>query len=274
MPYFTDKTAAITGAGSGIGRALAQRLGREGCTLFLSDVDADGLAETAASLPADARCATSVVDVADAGQVQGWATEIQHRTPHLDLLVNNAGVGLIGDAATTPLADFHWLMNINFWGVVHGCQAFLPLLEASQRGHLVNISSIFGIIAVPTQAAYNASKFAVKGYTEALRHDLTMAGSSVEVCCVHPGGVATNIARNARNAGGNATTEEQHDRFMKLVRTSPEDAAQAILRAAEKRKRRLLLGADARLVDWVHRLLPTRYSAIFPKRLIQEIAGS
>jgi short-subunit dehydrogenase len=269
MGYFKGKSAAITGAGSGIGRALAQRLAADGCTLFLADVDAQGLAQTKASVFDATRCATSLVDVADSGQVRRWAAEVGGETGHLDLLVNNAGVGLIGDAATTPLEDFHWLMNINFWGVVHGCQAFLPLLEASPRGHLVNISSIFGIIAVPTQAAYNASKFAVKGYTEALRQDLEIAGSSVHVCCVHPGGVGTNIARRARNTDPAISGDEQQARFEEFVRTSAEEAAEAILTAAERGRKRLLLGPDAHFIDWVHRLFPTRYPRFFQKHLIQ-----
>jgi len=267
MAYFTGKTAAITGAGSGIGRALAQRLAGDGCALFLSDVDAAGLAQTASSLPEGARCSTQRVDVARPEQVTRWAAAVARDTDDLDLLVNNAGVGLIGQATETRLEDFHWLMNINFWGVVHGCQAFLPLLERSPRGHLVNISSIFGIIAVPTQAAYNASKFAVKGYTEALRQDLDIAGSRVQVCCVHPGGVGTNIARRARNADPRATAEDQHARFEAFVRTAPEDAAAAILRAAERGQHRLLLGPDARLIDWVQRLFPTRYPALIRRRL-------
>ena len=267
MPYFTGKTAAITGASSGIGRALAQHLGDQGCSLFLSDVDVAGLAETAASLPASVRCETSVVDVADKGQVERWSAEVGQLTDHLDLLVNNAGVGLIGDAVTTPLEDFHWLMNINFWGVVHGCQAFLPLLDKSDRGHLVNISSIFGIVAVPTQAAYNASKFAVKGYTEALRQDLEIAGSAIEVCCVHPGGVGTNIALRARNTDPTVSGDDQHARFTQFVRTRPEDAAAAILKAAEHGQRRLLLGSDARLLDWLQRLFPTRYPRFFQKQV-------
>jgi short-subunit dehydrogenase len=158
-------------------------------------------------------------------------------------------------------------MNINFWGVVHGCQAFLPLLNRAPRSHLVNISSVFGLIGVPTQSAYNAAKFAVRGYSESLRQELEMIGSPIDVCCVHPGGVATNIARNARNADPSATAESQHEEFSALVRSSAEQAAAQILRAAERGQARLLIGPDARLIDWVSRLFPSAYPRFFRRKL-------
>ena len=200
MSYFSGKRAVITGAGSGIGRALAHQLSGAGCELWLADVDAAALADTRRGLGGPAACHTAVVDVADRAAMSAWADEVSRNAPQLELVVNNAGVGLIGTAQDTTLEDFDWLMGVNFWGVVHGCRVFLPLLERAPRSHLVNISSIFGIIGVPTQSAYNASKFAVRGYSEALRQELILAGSPVEVCCVHPGGIDTNIARRARSS--------------------------------------------------------------------------
>lgn len=264
MTYFQDKHAAITGAGSGIGRALAQQLNASGCHLYLSDVDQDGLAATIASFDnTQATAHPTVVDVADATAVNAWAAAIGTLTPHLHLVVNNAGVDLMATAAQTSLADFHWLMNINFWGVVHGCQAFVPALERADRSHLVNISSVFGLIAVPNQSAYNAAKFAVRGYSESLRQELDLANSPIKLCCVHPGGIDTNIARRARNADPSATAESQQAMFAEHVRTSADAAAAQILRAAEKRQRRLLIGSDARLIDWVVRLFPTSYARLF-----------
>ncbi|MEL7044152.1 MAG: SDR family NAD(P)-dependent oxidoreductase [Pseudomonadota bacterium] len=259
MPYFRDKHAAITGAASGIGRALAQQLHREGCVLFLSDVNESGLAATTASLRGEAPWHSAVVDVAQRHAVEDWAAAVASETTGLDLLVNNAGVAYIGDARATSYEDFHWLMNINFWGVVHGCTAFLPLLERRQRAHLVNISSLFGLISVPTQAAYNASKFAVRGYSEALRQELDLAGSSVKLCCVHPGGVATQIARSARNADASADPEAQHTAFERIARSSAESAARRILDAARRGRPRLLIGVDARWLDRLQRLFPALY---------------
>jgi len=270
MTYFHNKHAAITGAGSGIGRALAQQLNAAGCHLYLSDVDPEGLAATIASFShGDATAHQTVVDVADADAVKDWAAAISEITSQMHLVVNNAGVDLMASAAQTSLSDFHWLMNINFWGVVHGCQAFIPALERAERSHLVNISSVFGLIAVPNQSAYNAAKFAVRGYSESLRQELDIANSPIKLCCVHPGGIDTNIARRARNADPNATAESQQEMFAEYVRTSADDAAGQILRAAERGKRRLLIGGDARLIDWVVRLLPTAYA-----RLLRDKAAS
>ncbi|WP_439106815.1 SDR family NAD(P)-dependent oxidoreductase [Congregibacter sp.] len=266
MNYFTGKHAAITGAGSGIGRALAQQLNNAGCHLHLSDIDRDGLADTVNSFTnTDATAYSTIVDVSDAGAVARWAQAVNEVTPTLHLLVNNAGVDLMASVVDTTLDDFHWLMNINFWGVVHGCQSFIPALEKAERSHLVNISSVFGLIAVPHQSAYNAAKFAVRGFSESLRQELDLQGSPVKLCCVHPGGIDTNIARRARNVDPNATPESQQEMFAQHVRTSAEDAARKILRAAEKGQRRLLIGSDARVVDWIVRLFPTAYARLFRK---------
>ncbi len=245
MTYADGKIAALTGAGSGIGRALALQLNREGCELFLSDISAASLNETLALLPRqDVPADGQVLDVADKTSVYAWTENIAEAKGHVDIVVNNAGVALISNVENNRYEDFEWLMGINFWGVVYGTQAFLPLLRQSQQGHLVNISSVFGLFSAPTQSAYNAAKFAVRGYTEALRQE--MDGSNVHVCCVHPGGIKTNIARAARSEDSDVNADERDTEFQKLAHTSPEKAAAQIIAAIEKHKKRLLIGMDAR----------------------------
>lgn len=256
MAYSAGKCAVITGAGSGIGRALALQLNREGCALYLSDINPASLEETAALLERkEISCLHQVLDVADHAGVNAWAEHIAADRGQVDIMINNAGVGLAGTAEENSYEDIQWLMGINFWGVVHGTRAFLPLLRKSPQGHLVNISSIFGMIGVPTQTAYNAAKFAVRGYTEALRQELT--DSNVHVCCVHPGGISTNIARDSR--GGDAAPEERDAQFQAMTRTSADSAAAQIIRAVEKRKKRLLIGSDARVVALAAWLAPVNY---------------
>jgi NADP-dependent 3-hydroxy acid dehydrogenase YdfG len=186
MAYVQGKIAVITGAASGIGRALALQLNRDGCELFLSDINEGGLNETVSLLTRkDIPNVSQVLDVASKEAVHAWADRIAASKGHVDIVINNAGVALLATVEECDYANLEWLMGINFWGVVYGTQAFLPLLRKSGQGHLVNLSSVFGLIAVPTQSAYNAAKFAVRGYTEALRQE--MAGTNVHVCCVHPG---------------------------------------------------------------------------------------
>ena len=258
MTYVNGKIAALTGAGSGIGRALALQLNREGCELFLSDISADGLNETLAMLSRkDVSADIHILDVADKLGVYAWAEKIAKAKGHVDIVINNAGVALMSTVENNRYEDLEWLMGVNFWGVVYGTQAFLPLLRKSQQGHLVNISSLFGLMSVPTQSAYNAAKFAVRGYTEALRQE--MDGSNVHVCCVHPGGIKTNIARAARSEGSDVNANERDSEFQKLARTSPEEAAAQIIDAMEKHKKRLLIGMDAKLISLICRLFPVRY---------------
>ncbi len=260
MSYFQGKRGAVTGAGSGIGRALARALNDAGCALWLCDVDAEALAATVDGLPRpEVPCAIATVDVADRAAVFAWRDAVAAEVDALELAVNNAGVGLVATAAEATIEDLRWLMDINFYGVVHGTQAFLPLLERAPRSHLVNLSSLFGLIGVPTQSAYNAAKFAVRGYSEALRQELALAGSPVEVCCVHPGGVDTHIARNARSADPADTPEARAKAFRAFARTAPEAAAAQILRAVERGRPRLLLGRDARLAVLIATLFPVRY---------------
>ena len=261
MAYVNGKVAALTGAGSGIGRALALQLNNDGCELFLSDISADSLKTTLALLPRqDVPADGQVLDVADKTSIYAWAEKIAEAKGHVDIIINNAGVALISNVEDNRYEDFEWLMGINFWGVVYGTQAFLPLLRQSQQGHVVNISSVFGLMSTPTQSAYNAAKFAVRGYTEALRQE--MDGSKLHICCVHPGGIKTNIARAARSENSDVNADERDREFNTLARTTPEEAAATIIDAVAKRKKRLLIGMDAKLISLACRLFPVRYPRV------------
>ena len=263
MAYSTGKIAVITGAGSGIGRALAQQFNAEGCRLLICDISEEGLAATVSSFSRqDVPVQTHILDVADKAAFQAWAKAIADEHGHVDIVINNAGVATGAPVEETRYEDIEWLMGINFWGVVYGTMEFLPLLRKAAQGHLVNISSIFGMVGIPTQSAYNAAKFGVRGYTEALR--LEMAGSNVHVCCVHPGGVKTNIVRNARMDDPEANREESEANFDKLANTTPESAAAQIISAIEKRKKRLLIGKDAKYISLITRLFPVNYARFMP----------
>ena len=264
MAYSSGKSAVITGAGSGIGRALALQLNREGCAVYLSDIREKTLAETLQLLPRkDVAADTRVLDVADREAMHAWAEDIASQQGHVDIVVNNAGVALMDTAEDGSYEDLEWLMGINFWGVVYGTKAFLPLLRKAPQGHLVNISSVFGLFGVPTQSAYNAAKFAVRGYTEALRQE--MAGTNVHVCCVHPGGIKTNIVLNARGGDDDSTPQQRGDRFQQIARTTAEGAAAQIITAVERHKKRLLIGLDAHIMSLVVRLFPVAYPAVLAK---------
>ena len=268
MKNLDDKVAAVTGAGSGIGRALALELAAAGCHLALSDVDADGLAETERLLAGRARgLTTAVVDVADEAAVTAWADAVVADHGRANLVFNNAGVALSGTVASLSTEDYRWVMGVNFWGVVHGTKAFLPHLEASGEGHVVNISSVFGLTAQPLMSGYNASKYAVRGFTESLRQDLELTGSCVSATCVHPGGVKTNIARDARvdasvaeatGTSADASTRELEKAFI----TTPGKAAAVIIGAVQKNKRRVLVGPDARVFDAMARVAPAGYQRL------------
>ena len=273
MRDFKDKVAAITGAGSGIGRALALELAGRGARLALADIDADGLAATQQQLAATgAPCTTTTLDVADRAAVFAWADACRLAHGEVHLVFNNAGVALASAAATVGIEDFAWIMGINFWGVVHGTQAFLPHLRASGDGHVVNVSSIFGMVAMPTQSAYNASKFAVRGYTEALRMELELEGAPVGVTCVHPGGVATHIAQSMRvDAEAERITgrdaqalRRQSDRLIQT--TTPQQAARRILAGVQRNARRVLVGPDAHVLDVLQRVLGAGYQPLLQRR--------
>jgi len=267
MKDFQNKVAVITGAGSGIGRALARDLAAAGARLALSDVNQVGLQETADSLGLGSdRLITEAFDVADRDAFYAFAERVTGHFGAAHLVFNNAGVALGATVEEMSYEDFEWLMGINFWGVVHGTKAFLPHLKAAGEGHIVNVSSVFGLIGVPTQSAYNAAKFAVRGFTEALRQELEMEGGRVSCTSVHPGGIKTNIARNARMGAGvekiTGDVDKARRDFEKMFRTTPEEASQTILKGVKGNKRRVLIGSDARAIDSMQRLMPTAYQRI------------
>jgi NAD(P)-dependent dehydrogenase (short-subunit alcohol dehydrogenase family) len=258
LQKFHGRTAVITGAGSGIGRALALELSRVGACLALSDVnerDVEYTAQRCRARGSDARA--YVVDVSDRDAVFAHAEQVMRDFGGVALLINNAGVAMTGRVQDTSIDDFRWLMEIDFYGVLHGSQAFLPHLIASGDGHLVNVSSVFGLIAVPKQAPYNAAKFAVRGLTEALRLEMATENKPVTVSCVHPGGIRTNIARSARSAP--ELKDDLSKTFDKMAFTSPDRAAQVILRGTVKGKPRILVGADAWGIGLLARGLGGRY---------------
>lgn len=262
------RTAVITGAGSGIGRAIAMSLAQRGCHLALADIDADGLAETVSMLPAHGlRMTQHHLDVADRAMVAAFPAIVMAQHGGADVLVNNAGVALGGTFDMVSEDDFDWLFNINFHGVVRMTRAFLPLLRSSTEARLVNISSIFGIVAPAEQVAYAASKFAVRGFSEALRHELE--GSTVGVTVVHPGGVRTKISENARAPQGVDTAEVLRRRaaFAKFLRMPPGKAGEIIVRGIEQRKKRVLVGRDAVGLSLLARLAPVSYWSVLAKGL-------
>ena len=267
MSFLSEGVAVVTGAGSGIGRALAQQLAAEGSALAIADIDEKGLTETAASLTSKkAAVSTHVLDVSNEEGVRSFAEDVAARHGRVTLLINNAGVALIGTFEEISLDDLRWVMGINFWGIVYGVKYFLPILKRQSRAHIVNLSSVFGIIAPVGQSAYAASKFAVRGFTESLRHELE--GTSVFVSCVHPGGIHTPIAKRAR-LGANAPRNKREEaiaRFDQLTPTSPESAAARILKGVERREPRILVGRDARQIDIVQRLRPATYWKMMAKR--------
>jgi short-subunit dehydrogenase len=272
MTAIRGAAAAVTGAASGIGRALALEFAARGCDLALADRDEAGLHALAAEIAkANARkVSVHRVDVAEPGQIEAFAQAAITAHPGLNIVINNAGVALLGQFAEIDQAQMEWLMNINFWGVVHSTRAFLPHLSRQKEAHIVNLSSIFGIIAPPGQTAYSAAKFAVRGFSESLRHELKMAASPVRLSVVHPGGVATNIARNSRTGSGisdNARRAQSIERFDSFARTTPAAAALRIIAGIEKNQPRILIGNDARFMDLVQRLRPGTYWSLLGRRI-------
>jgi short-subunit dehydrogenase len=277
MTAIRGAAAVVTGAAGGIGRALALELAARGCDLALADRDEAGLLAVAAEI---AKAATTKsqqrkvtvhrVDVGEPDEIANFAQAAISAHPGLNIVVNNAGVALLGQFTEIDQAQFDWLMNINFWGVVHSTRAFLPHLSRQSAAHIVNLSSIFGIVAPPGQTAYAAAKFAVRGFSESLRHELQMAGSPIKLSVVHPGGVATNIARNSRTGTGvadNAQRAEAIERFDKVAKTTPQAAALRIIEGIENNKPRILIGTDARMIDILQRLRPGTYWKVLARRI-------
>ncbi|HRJ88846.1 MAG TPA: SDR family NAD(P)-dependent oxidoreductase [Pyrinomonadaceae bacterium] len=265
MTLRKDSVAVITGAGSGIGRALAKRLAAEGIVgLAIADVNREGLEETAMIL-GDANVSLHVVDVADRAAMASFVDAVISEHGRVTHVINNAGVALGGTLKEVSLDEIEWLMGVNFWGVVHGTKLFLPYLVKEPEAHIVNISSLFGLVAPPGQTAYCASKFAVRGFTEALRHELE--DTNIAVSVVHPGGVKTNIANSARIAeSSEITADELEQRLARMNRnlstTTPDRAAEIIIKGIKKRSPRIIVGPDAQLLSWIQRLFPKRYLAI------------
>ena len=272
MTAIHGSAAAVTGAASGIGRALALELAARGCDLALADRDEAGLQTVAAEINRAHSQKVTVhrVDVSEPQQIADFAQAATSAHPGLNIVVNNAGVALLGQFNEIDQAQMDWLMNINFWGVVHATRAFLPHLARQREAHIVNLSSIFGIIAPPGQTAYAAAKFAVRGFSESLRHELRMAASPIRLSVVHPGGVSTNIVRNSR-AGAGVTDNERRaqliERFDAAAKTTPAAAALRIIRGIEKNQPRILIGNDARFMDLLQRLRPATYWAVLARRI-------
>lgn len=267
MKDLKNKVVVVTGAGSGIGRAVALEVARQGALVAISDVNEAGLAETVSLL--EQKGATRVrsdrLDVADREAFAAYASSVAQDFGRVNVVVNNAGVALAGDVADLDYKDMDWIMGINFWGVVQGTKEFLPHLIASGDGHVVNISSLFGLISMPGQSLYNASKYAVRGFSEALREEMLIAGHPVGVTVVHPGGIKTGIARNAR-VSAKEDKQKTADLFdKKLARMTPEKAAQIIVRGIKRNQARVLVGIDAHALHHFAKLTGSHYQDIVAK---------
>ncbi len=287
--YYRDHVAAITGAGSGMGRELAIHLAQMGCHVALSDINAEQLAQTKDLLvDYDIKVTTTILDVSDNKAVEAWADEVMNDHGKVNFIFNNAGVALYSTVEGSSISELEWVMDINFWGVVYGTKAFLPLIKNSvklsetessaaktdnksrkfnEHGHIVNISSLFGLIAQPSQSAYNASKFAVRGFTESLRQELDIQRCGVSATCIHPGGIKTNIANSARgndsiNDIGMRTGPKAIRSFNKFLKFDASEAAWIILYATATNQPRCLIGNDAKMIDAVQRVFPARYSQV------------
>lgn len=259
METFAGKVAVVTGAGSGIGRALAVELARRGAKLAISDVDVDGLARTEQQIRAlGASTRADRLDVTEREAVLAYADDVGDHFGSVNQIYNNAGIAFMGDVEVTEFKDLERVMEVDFWGVVNGTKAFLPHLIASGDGHVVNISSMYGLFAVQGQAAYNSAKFAVRGFTEALRQEMAAAGHPVKVTCVHPGYIKTPLIHNASTAS-NLDKNALASVFDKVAITSPERTARIVLRAVEGGKARVLPGADAKLYDAIVRVTGSGY---------------
>jgi NAD(P)-dependent dehydrogenase (short-subunit alcohol dehydrogenase family) len=277
MKSLAGKVVVITGAGSGIGRALAHRFAREGALLALSDQDLASVEETASRLRGARRVEVARLDVRDSDAIAAYAERVAASFGAVNVLVNNAGVALHGDFSDVTAEQFQRVIDVNFWGVIHGTRAFLPHLIASGEGHVVNLSSVFGLVGVPGQTAYNCTKFAVRGFSEALRQEMLIAGHPVDVTAVHPGGIQTDIARAAEVADGIDRKAVVGFFDGTLARTSADRAAELIVRGVRRSKPRVVVGADAHLLHLASRVFGARYQrplALVAKRALDKAAAS
>lgn len=266
---YRGRTAVVTGAGSGIGRALALALARRGANLAISDIDLEGLEETVRLCgPAEGKIEPYRLDVADRPAVVEHAGQVAETFGSVNLVINNAGVAIGATIEDTSFEDMDWLLGINLHGVINGTKAFLPHLIASGDGHVVNLSSVFGLIAPAYNGAYSTAKFGVRGFTEALRQEMIITGRPVKAHSVHPGGIRTNIARNARikDSAREATAgKDPAMEFDRFLRTSPDKAAATILAGVDADKARILVGPDAYVIAALPRILGGRYVDIFAR---------
>ncbi|WP_227669768.1 SDR family NAD(P)-dependent oxidoreductase [Psychrobacter sp. NG254] len=273
--YYHNHVAAITGAGSGMGRELAIHLAKMGCHVALSDINLEQLAATKQLLASyDVNVTITVLDVSDNKAVQAWADNVMVEHGKVNFIFNNAGVALYSTVEGSSISELEWVMNINFWGVVYGTKAFLPLIKNSvkqsqfgEHGHIINISSLFGLTAQASQSAYNSSKFAVRGFTESLRQELNIQNCGVSATCIHPGGIKTNIANSARGNDsihdiGMSTGPKAIRSFNKFLKFDASQAAWIILHAAATNQQRCLIGNDAKMIDAIQRVFPSHYSQI------------
>jgi len=273
--YYRNHVAAITGAGSGMGRELAIHLAKMGCHVALSDIDPEQLAATKQLLANyDVNVTITVLDVSDNTAVEAWADSVMSDHGKVNFIFNNAGVALYSTVEGSSISELEWVMNINFWGVVYGTKAFLPLIKNSvkqsqfgEHGHIINISSLFGLTAQPSQSAYNSSKFAVRGFTESLRQELNIQNCGVSATCIHPGGIKTNIANSARGNEsihdiGMSTGPKAIRSFNKFLKFDANEAAWIILQAAATNQQRCLIGNDAKMIDAIQRVFPSHYSQV------------
>jgi len=260
MKHLSGRVAVITGAGSGIGQATAIELSKQGCLLAISDINEKELQETHNTIQElGNEVHSKVLDVADKDAFYAYADEVVERYGKVNIVINNAGVALGASLENTSYEDFEWIMNINFWGMVYGTKAFLPHLKKSDAGHIANVSSVFGIIASPNTGAYNATKFAIRGFNETLRAEMKIHDYGISVSSIHPGGIKTNIARDSRKDDellGNIDPKKIDAKFQKIAMTTPEQAAKTIIKGIKKDKMRILIGLDAHLMDIMSRISP------------------
>jgi len=271
MKHLNEKVAVITGAGSGIGRATAIELSKEGCRLAISDINEEQVQETQRIIEGlGNEVHSKMLDVTDRNAFYTYADEVAKKFGKVNLVINNAGVNVFSNLENTRYEDFEWIMNINFWGMVYGTKAFLPYLKKSGDGHIANVSSLFGIVAPPNSGAYNASKFAIRGFNETLRAEMKIHNYGINVSSIHPGGIKTNIVRHSRNDPdfvGGTDPDVLDKRFQKIAKVTPEEAAKTIIKGIKKNKMRILIGRDALMFDLGSRLSPNlvneRFTSMF-----------